>query len=65
MVGVCCKGKGGREVGGRVDRGGGDADEVGRIIEEGGFRGDYWGVFGYPGAVGGDGGWRGGRERAS
>lgn len=65
VVGVCRNGKSGGEVGSRVDGGSGDAEEVGRVIKEGGFRGDYWGVFGQPGAVGNDRGWGSGRESAS
>lgn len=45
VVGICCRGESGGEVGSGIDRGSGDAEEVGRVIEEGGFRGDYWGMF--------------------
>ena len=61
----CCRGEAcGGEVGSQGDGGSGDAKEVGGVVEEGGFGGDYGGVVGEPGAVGDDGGWRGGGERA-
>ena len=46
VVGLCCSGEGGGQVGSGVDGGCGDAEEVRWVIEEGGFRGDYWSMFG-------------------
>ncbi len=45
VVGLCCSGEGGGEVGSGVGGGSGDAEEVGGVVEEGGFRGDDWAVF--------------------
>lgn len=46
MIWYCCSGKSGGDVGSGVDRGSDDAEEVGGIVEESGFRGDDGGVFG-------------------
>ena len=46
MVGFSCRREGGKNVGSGVDGGSDDAEEVGGVVEESGFRGDDWGVFG-------------------
>ena len=46
VVGFCCRREGGRDVGSGIDGGSDDAEEVGGVVEESGFRGDDRGVFG-------------------
>lgn len=46
MVGFRCGGKGVGDVGSGVDGGSDNAEEVGGVVKESGFRGDDRGVFG-------------------
>lgn len=46
MIGFCCRGEGVRNVGSGVNGASDDAEEVGGVVKESGFRGDDRGMFG-------------------